>query len=208
MVMRAQDVGSQLTRVEQADGAWSLPAARLAADPHEWCLRYEREVARAEAAEARADEWRQAEIVARSQVCSLKALFEANRNKLIEACKETEAIRRTAKDALSLQAEVQRLTKLLAATHVEPRKRCTMVSLRMQVGDLRRGERAAAQSAAQGAAAIAAPPGHAQDAVQGQRAVAQVVAGIAEAHGGAGDGVGRGWREPGGTVEVAVRPQE
>ena len=60
-----------------------------------------------------------------------------------------------------------------------------------------RGERAAAQSAAQGAAAIAAPPGHAQDAVQGQRAVAQVVAGIAEAHGGAGDGVGRGWREPG-----------
>ena len=137
MVMRAQDVGSQLTRVEQADGAWSLPAARLAADPHEWCLRYEREVARAEAAEARADEWRQAEIVVRSQVCSLKALFEANRNKLIEARKETEAIRRTAKDALSLQAEVQRLTKLLAATHVEPRKRCTMVSLRMQVGDLR-----------------------------------------------------------------------
>jgi myosin heavy subunit len=137
MVMRAQDVGSQLTRVEQADGAWSLPAARLAADPHEWCLRYEREVARAEAAEARADEWRQAEIVARSQVCSLKALFEANRNKLIEARQETEAIRRTAKDALSLQAEVQRLTKLLAATHVEPRKRCTMVSLRMQVGDLR-----------------------------------------------------------------------
>ena len=55
MVMRAQDVGSQLTRVEQADGAWSLPAARLAADPHEWCLRYEREVARAEAAEARAE---------------------------------------------------------------------------------------------------------------------------------------------------------
>ena len=137
MVMRAQDVGSQLTRVEQADGAWSLPAARLAADSHEWRLWYEREVARAEAAEARADEWRQAQIVVRSQVCSLKALFEANRNKLIEARQETEAIRRTAKDALSLQAEVQRLTKLLAATHVEPRKRCTMVSLRMQVGDLR-----------------------------------------------------------------------
>ncbi len=111
--MRAQDVGSQLTRVEQADGAWSLPAASLAAGVHEWRLRYEREVARAAAAEARADEWRQAEIVARSQVCSLKALFEANRNKLIEARKETEAIRRTAKDALSLQAEVQRLTKLL-----------------------------------------------------------------------------------------------
>ena len=44
---------------------------------------------------------------------------------LVAARKETEAIRRTAKDALSLQAEVQRLTKLLAATHVEPRKRCT-----------------------------------------------------------------------------------
>ena len=137
MVMHVQDVGSQLTRVEQADVTWSLPAAKLAADPHEWRLRYEREVARAEAAEARADEWRQAEIVARSQVGSLKALFEANRNKLIEARKETEAIRRTAKDALSLQAEVQRLTKLLAASHVEPRKRCTMVSLRMQVGNLR-----------------------------------------------------------------------
>ena len=137
MVMHAQDVDSQLTRGEQADGVWSLPAARLAAGVHEWRLRYEREVALAAVAEARAEEWRQAEIVARSQVGSLKALFEANRNKLVEARKETEAIRRTAKDALSLQAEVQRLTKLLAATHVEPRKRCTMVSLRMQVGDLR-----------------------------------------------------------------------
>ena len=176
MVMHAQDVGSQLTRVEQAD-------------------------------EARADEWRQAEIVARSQVCSLKALFEANRNKLIEARQETEAIRCTAKDALSLQAEVQRLTKLLAATHVEPRKRCTMVSLRMQVGDLRE-ENARLRSQLRKALRRSRPPGHAQDAVQGQRAVAQVVAGIAEAHGGAGDGVGRGWREPGGTVEVAVRPQE
>ena len=177
MVMRAQDVGSQLTRVEQADGA-------------------------------RADEWRQAEIVARSQVCSLKALFEANRNKLIEARKETEVIRRTAKDALSLQAEVQRLTKLLAATHVGTAKALHDGVVAYASRGPARGERAAAQSVAQGAAAIAAPPGHAQDAVQGQRAVAQVVAGIAEAHGGAGDGVGRGWREPGGTVEVAVRPQE
>ena len=137
MVMHVQDVDSQLTRGEQADGLWSLPAARLTEDPHEWRLRYEREVVRTTAAEARAEEWRQAEVVARSQVGSFKALFEANRNKLIEARQETEAIRRTAKDALSLQAEVQRLTKLLAATHVEPRKRCTMVSLRMQVGDLR-----------------------------------------------------------------------
>ena len=138
MVMHVQDVDSQLTRGEQADVA--LVAACGQVDRRtrtsgvcgmsgRWCART--------AAEARAEEWRQAEVVARSQVGSFKALFEANRNKLIEARQETEAIRRTAKDALSLQAEVQRLTKLLAATHVEPRKRCTMVSLRMQVGDLR-----------------------------------------------------------------------
>ena len=167
--MRAQDVGSQLTRVEQADGAWSLPAARLAADPHEWCLRYEREVARAEAAEARADEWRQAEIVARSQVCSLKALFEANRNKLIEARQETEAIRCTAKDALSLQAEVQRLTKLLAS---DPCGTATALHDGVvAVGDLRSRLRVSCARRC----GDPAPPGHAQDAVQGQRAVAQVV---------------------------------
>ena len=46
MVMHVQDVDSQLTRGEQADGLWSLPAARLTEDPHEWRLRYEREVVR------------------------------------------------------------------------------------------------------------------------------------------------------------------
>ena len=137
MEMRGGNVGSRQAGVEQAARAGALHEVSVAEESHEWRLRYEQEVARTEAAEARAEEWRRAEIVARSQTGTLRVQFEANRNKLIEARKETEAIQCTAKDALSLQSEVERLTKLLAAAHVESRKRCTMVSLRMEVGKLR-----------------------------------------------------------------------
>ena len=50
---------------------------------------------------------------------------------------EATAIRRAAKNAVSLQEEVQRLTELLAAARVDPGKRSTAVSLRMQVAELR-----------------------------------------------------------------------
>ena len=58
---------------------------------------YERERARAEAAEARCEELRRAEVASRSRAGSLKSQFDACRNKLRAAEEETKEVRRTAK---------------------------------------------------------------------------------------------------------------
>ena len=137
MAVRAEDVGSGVTPIRRVDPPPSDPEPTQADEVQAWRLRHEREVARAEAAEARAEELRRAEIAARSELGSLKAVFKANRKKLIEARDEATAIRRAAKNAVSLQEEVQRLTELLAAARVDPGKRSTAVSLRMQVAELR-----------------------------------------------------------------------
>ncbi len=92
--------------------------------------------ARAQAAEAEAQRWRHGEIAARSKAGSYKFQFEAVREKLTEARAETEAIRDTAKQALSLQAEVARLSKLVDAAGLQSGRRPGMESLRKQVGRL------------------------------------------------------------------------
>ena len=139
------DVGTELTLVRGGDGIRSLPESVPASEWRDWCLVYERERARADEAEARAKvaeghaaQWRRAEIAARSRAGSWQVQCEASRDKLNEARAETEAIRRTAKEALSLQAEVRRLRKLVGAAGMPWRKRPSMVSLRKQVGRLRR----------------------------------------------------------------------
>ena len=137
MAVREKDVGADLRLVAQADVTVSQSEAGPVDGGCDWRLLYEREVVRAEAAEAQAEEWRRAEIAARSELGSLKGVFQANRNKLIEARDEAAAIRRASKNAVSLQEEVQRLTELLAAARVDPGKRSTAVSLRMQIAELR-----------------------------------------------------------------------
>ena len=139
------DVGTELTLIEGGEGIRSLPESVPASEWRDWCLVYERERARADEAEARAEvaeahaeQWRRAEIAARSRAGCWKVQCEASRDKLTEARAETEAIRRTAKEALSLQAEVRRLRKLVGAAGMPWRKRPSMVSLRKQVGRLRR----------------------------------------------------------------------
>ena len=94
-------------------------------------------MARAETAEARAEECRWAEVAARAELGSLKARFQANREKLAEAREEVKAIRRAAKDAIFLHQEVQRLTDLLAAARVDPSRRSPAVSLRMALAEAR-----------------------------------------------------------------------
>lgn len=91
-------------------------------EPLGWRSLYERERARADGAEARAraaeaeaQRWRLAEIEARSKAGSYKFQFEAAREKLAEARAQAGSIRDTAKRALSLQAEVARLSKLVDA---------------------------------------------------------------------------------------------
>ena len=97
----------------------------------DWWLPYERERARAEAAEARAQELRWAEVAARCDAGSWKSRFEASRRKLEAAVEQ-------AKNALSLQGEVARLHQLLREAGVESSARSTMTPLRIEAARLRR----------------------------------------------------------------------
>ena len=74
---------------------------------------------------------------ARSRAGSLKWQLNKCQAKLKAAGEETKEVRRTAKNALSLQAEVTRLEKLLFQAGVESSKRSTIMSLRMEVARLR-----------------------------------------------------------------------
>ena len=67
----------------------------------------------------------------------LKWNLDKSRDKLKAAVEEVKEVRRTAKNALGLQAEVTRLEKLLAQAGVESSKGSTIMSLRMEVARLR-----------------------------------------------------------------------
>ena len=130
MAIRDEDFAAGLTLVESGDGIWSSPEAAPASSPRDWRSEYEREYARAEreraradAAEARCEELRWAEVDSRARAGSLKWQLDRSRSKLKAAVEETQEVRRTAKDALSLQAEVTRLEKLLSEARIEPAKR-------------------------------------------------------------------------------------
>ena len=130
MAIRDEDFAAGLTLVESGDGIWSSPEAAPASSPRHWRSEYEREYARAEreraradAAEARCEELRWAEVDSRARAGSLKWQLDRSRSKLKAAVEETQEVRRTAKDALSLQAEVTRLEKLLSEARIEPAKR-------------------------------------------------------------------------------------
>ena len=129
MAVRDEDFGSGLTLVEGDDGIWSSPEAAPACAPRDWrseCerehARAERERARADAAEARCEELRWAEVESCARAGSLKWQLDRSRSKLKAAVEETQEVRRTAKDALSLQAEVTRLEKFLSEASIEPTK--------------------------------------------------------------------------------------
>ena len=128
-------VGADITLIEGPDGAWSATCETPLRGAPDWRSLFERE-------RARAERFRWSDVDARCRSGSLKWQLDACRKKLKVAVEETEEVRRTAKDALSLQAEVARLTKLLVAAGVESSKRSTMVSLRKEVGRLRKAVRA------------------------------------------------------------------
>ena len=125
MAIHEEDFGTDLTLVEGDGGLWSSPEAAPACAPRDWRSEYEREHARAEreraradAAEARCEELHWAEVDSRARAGSLKWQLDRIRSKLKAAVEETQEVRRTAKDALSLQAEVTRLEKLLSEAGV------------------------------------------------------------------------------------------
>ena len=137
MAIRDEDLGTDLTLAEGDAGIWSPSQTAPASAPRDWQSLYERQRARAEAAEARCEELRRREIGSRSRAGSLKSQLDASRNKLRAAEEEIRVVRRTAKNALALQAEVTRLEKLLSEAGVESSKRSTIMSLRKEVARLR-----------------------------------------------------------------------
>ena len=141
--MRDEDYGAALTLAEGDDGIWSPPMAASACEQPDWRSLYEqahtraeKERARADAAQARAEELRRAEVDSRARAGSLKWQLDTCRNKLKAASEETKEVRRAAKDALFFQAEVARLETLLSQAGVESSKRSTIMSLRMEVARL------------------------------------------------------------------------
>ena len=115
MVVLDEDFGTNLTLVEGNGGVRLSPPVSVPEHaPRDWRSQCERERARADAAEARAEELRWAEVAARSDGGSWKSRFKACRRRLSEAVEETKEARRTARDVPSLQAEVARLETLLS----------------------------------------------------------------------------------------------
>ena len=142
MAMRDEDFGTIPTLTEADGGLWSPPMATP--EPRDWRSLYEQaqaraetERARADAAEARVAELLVAERTARSRAGQLNTQLDKNRNKLKAANEEVKEVRRAAKDALFYQSEAARLEKLLSEAGVDTRKRSTIVSLRMEVFELR-----------------------------------------------------------------------
>ncbi len=129
MASRDEDSGADLALIEVDDGILSS-ASTPARGARDWRSLYEQEHARAErersradTAEARCEELRRAEVDARARAGSLKWQVDSNRAKLKAAREETKDVRRTAKNALALQAEVTRLEKLLSEAGTEPARR-------------------------------------------------------------------------------------
>ena len=81
----------------------------------------------------RAEELRRGEIGWRAKARSWRRQFEIGRDKLAGARAEAGEVRRAARKALSLRAEVGRLKRLLAEAGMDSRKRSTIASLRLEV---------------------------------------------------------------------------
>ena len=145
MVVLDEGFSTGLTLVEGDGGARSLPVVVAERTPREWRSLYEREHARAEeeraradAAQARCEELRWAEVASRSDAGSWKSRFKACRRRLSEAVEETKEARRAARDVPSLQAEVARLETLLWEAGIESNESSTVEALRKEVARLRK----------------------------------------------------------------------
>ena len=138
MVVLDEDFGTGLTLVEGNGGVRSSPVLVPERAPRDWRSQCERERARADAAEARAEELRWAEVASRSDAGSWKSRFKACRHRLSEAVEETKEARRVARDVPSLQAEVARLETLLSEAGVESNEDSTIEALRKENARLRK----------------------------------------------------------------------
>ena len=138
MAVLDEDFGTDLTLVEGNGGVRSCPVSLPERAPRDLRSLYERERARADAAEARAEELRWAEVASRSDAGSWKSRFKACRRRLSEAVEETKEARRAARDVPSLQAEVARLETLLSEAGIGSNESSTTEALRKENARLRK----------------------------------------------------------------------
>ena len=103
--MRDEDFGTDLNLAVGDDGDWSPPEVIATQASRDWRSRFEQERTRADAAEARAEELRWAEVDSRARAGSLKWQLDRSRSKLKAATEEAKEARRAAKDVHSLRAE-------------------------------------------------------------------------------------------------------
>ena len=138
MAVLDEDFGTDLTLVEGNGGVRSSPVSVPERAPRDWRSQCERERARADTAEARAEELRWAEVASRSDAGSWKSRFTACRLRLSEAVEETKEARRAARDVPSLQAKVARLETLLSKAGIGSNESSKIEALRKEVARLRK----------------------------------------------------------------------
>ena len=127
MAILDTDFAAEPTLTESGERICFSPAAPTCA-PHDLQWLYERERARADAAQARCEELRWAEVAARSDAGSWKSRFKACRNKLDAAVEETKKLRREVRaGAPGLHREVARLRKELSRALAEPSAAATRI---------------------------------------------------------------------------------
>ena len=112
----------------EGGGIWSPPEPTPAGASHDYRALYERERARAEAAETRCEELRWAEVSARTDAGTWKSRFKVCRSKLDAAVEETKKLRREVRaGAPGLHREVARLRKELSQALAEPSAATTRI---------------------------------------------------------------------------------
>ena len=138
MAMRDEDFGTALTLTEGDEAIWSPPMSAPPSEPSDWQARAEMERARADAAEARAEELRWAEVATRSDAAAWKSRFKACRQRLSGAEQEAKDLRRAARNVPSLQAEVAHLEELLSEARSGSSAFGTIEALREEIAGLQK----------------------------------------------------------------------
>ena len=138
MAVLDEDFGTDLTLVEGSGGVRLCSVSVPERAPRDWRSQCERERARADAAEAHAEELRWAEVASRSDAGSWKSRFTACRRRLSAAVEETKEARRAARGVPSLQAEVARLETLLSEAGIGSNESSTTEALRKENARLRK----------------------------------------------------------------------
>ena len=129
-------VAAMVYRDPEVDPDRHVPGAASVPAPPDWRRRYEQARERAEAAEARVEELKWAEVAARTEAGAWKSQFETARRKRLAAVEDANKARRAAKNALALATEVRRLNNLLAAAGVAS-DRYSVMGLRREIARLR-----------------------------------------------------------------------